>query len=85
MEDPDAWRTCGAPGYTDVLQVLPFYEIQTTWLSKWISDPQGTPVSVTSESVNDNNSHSRGLAVLENSSPSERWTSKPTCIAATSA
>jgi len=54
------------PGVNDPLQVLPFYDIQTTWLAWWISDPAGDPVSVTSESVSDNNSHSRGLAVLEN-------------------
>ncbi|MFC1689395.1 hypothetical protein ACFL07_07050 [Pseudomonadota bacterium] len=52
-------------GVTNVMQVLPFYDIQTTWLVWWVSDPAGVPVSVTSEAVQDNNTHSRGLAVLE--------------------
>jgi type IV pilus modification protein PilV len=52
-------------GVNNVMQVLPFYDIQTTWLAWWVSDPAGIPVSVTSEEVKDNNIHSRGLAVLE--------------------
>jgi len=57
---------CYVPeGVTSVLEVLPFYDIQTTWLAWWFSNPAGTPVSVTSEEVKDNNIHSRGLAVLE--------------------
>jgi hypothetical protein len=55
---------CGAPGVDDPLQVLPFYDVQTTWLAWWNS-ARGDMVSVTSESVNDNNTHSRGLAEQE--------------------
>lgn len=68
MTDPDAWRACGAPGYTDILQVLPYFEIQTTWLSAWDSDPKGTPVLVFSEPLGDNNTHDRGLAKLVDAS-----------------
>ena len=55
-------------GVTSPLQVLPFYDIQTTLLAWWVSDPAGRPVSLTSEQVVDNNGHSRGLAVLEDAS-----------------
>jgi hypothetical protein len=57
---------CGAPGVTNLLQIMPFYELQTTWLSFWDTDPPGDPVSVTNEAVADDNNHSRGYAVLEN-------------------
>ena len=57
--------SCGAPGVDNPVQVLPFYDIQTTWLAWWNSLPAGDPVSVTNEGVRDNNTHSRGLAVLE--------------------
>jgi len=59
-----AGDVCGAPGVDNILQVLPFYDVQTTWLAWWNS-ARGDMVSVTSENVSDNNSHSRGLAVQE--------------------
>lgn len=60
---------CYVPeGINDVREVLPFYDVQTTWLAWWVSEPAGTPVSVTNEEVKDNNVHSKGLAVLENPS-----------------
>ncbi len=62
---------CLPDGVDNVLQVLPFYEIQTTWLASWESDPAGDPVSVTSETVS-NGTYSRGLAVLEDADASDQ-------------
>lgn len=64
--DDTAHDDCDVPaGINDPLQALPFYDIQTTWLAWWVSDPAGSPVSVTNEEVKDDNGHSRGLAYLE--------------------
>jgi hypothetical protein len=62
----DVAEDCNAPGVTNVLQVMPFFELQTTWLSFW--DAMGDPVSVTNEAVADDNGHSRGYALLTNES-----------------
>jgi Tfp pilus assembly protein PilV len=67
----DLDSTCLPEGITNILQILPFYEVQTTWLTSWLSDPAGDPVSVTSETVN-NTTYSRGLAVLEDSAANDQ-------------
>ena len=60
--------TCeDAPGVDNYLEVFPFFEVQTTWLSAWLENTQGNPVSVTNESVEDDNSHDRGRAELTGS------------------
>jgi len=53
---------CGAPGAGNFLEVLPFFDIQTTKLSWWVEDTGGNPVEVSNEALEDNNSHSRGRA-----------------------
>ena len=68
VDKDTAGDVCGAPGVDNILQVLPFYDVQTTWLAWWNSDPAGDPVSVSNEDVSDDNAHSRGLAVWENKS-----------------
>jgi hypothetical protein len=55
------------PGVEDQLEIIPFYEIQTTWLSFWEENPEIAPVSVTNDPLSDFNAHSRGLLALENS------------------
>jgi type II secretory pathway pseudopilin PulG len=46
------------------LEIFPFYEVQTTWLSFWRQAKIGSPVTVTSEPLETDNAHSRGLAAL---------------------
>jgi hypothetical protein len=53
---------CGVPGVDNYLQVFPFFEVETTWLSWWTENSHGNPVSVTNENVETDNTHSRGLA-----------------------
>jgi Tfp pilus assembly protein PilV len=56
---------CGAEGeVTSYREVFPFFDVQLTWLSWWRDDVSGDPVSVTSEALADDNTHSRGLAAL---------------------
>lgn len=56
--------SCGVPGATTSLEVLPFYDVQLTWLSRWNETPTNNPVDVTNEAIEDGNTHSRGIAAL---------------------
>ena len=56
--------SCGAPGITTRLEITPFYDVQTTWLSRWTETPVNNPVDVSNEAIEDNNTHSRGVASL---------------------
>lgn len=54
--------SCGAPQANSALEVLPFFDVQLTWLSRWNEAPVNHPVDVSNEAIEDNNNHSRGLA-----------------------
>lgn len=54
--------SCGAPGANSPLEVLPFYDVQVTWLARWNENPNNIPIEVTNETVQDDNAHSRGMA-----------------------
>jgi type II secretory pathway pseudopilin PulG len=58
-------ESCGVPGVSNSLEVLPFYDVQLTWLARWTETPTNNPVDVSNEAIADDNSHSRGLARLE--------------------
>jgi hypothetical protein len=47
------------------LEVIPFYDVQLTWLSRWNETPNNNPIDVTNEAIADDNSHDRGRAVLK--------------------
>ncbi|HET6564946.1 MAG TPA: hypothetical protein VFG52_05990, partial [Xanthomonadales bacterium] len=53
---------CGAAGANSPLEVIPFYDVQLTWLARWNETPDNRPIDVTNEAVQDGNTHSRGLA-----------------------
>jgi hypothetical protein len=55
---------CGAPHITTALEIIPFYDVQLTWLARWNEDPFNYPVDVTNVAIATNNTHSRGLAQL---------------------
>ena len=56
---------CEVPGVTTALEILPFYDVQLTWLARWNETPNNNPVDVTNQAIADGNSHTRGLATLE--------------------
>jgi prepilin-type N-terminal cleavage/methylation domain-containing protein len=56
---------CDVPGVTTALEIIPFYDVQLTWLSRWNETPNNYPIDVTNEAIADNNQHSRGMATLE--------------------
>jgi hypothetical protein len=51
-------------GITNYLEIVPFFDVQTTWLSLWEDNVNGNPISVTNEALADDNTHSRGLASI---------------------
>jgi hypothetical protein len=56
---------CGAEGATSPLEVIPFFDVQLTKLSRWNENPLATPIDITNETVKTDNTHSRGLASKE--------------------
>jgi hypothetical protein len=56
---------CEVPDVGSALEIIPFYDVQLTWLSRWTETPNNNPIDVTNEAVADNNVHSRGVASLE--------------------
>lgn len=49
---------------TNVLEVIPFFDVQLTWLNRWSESPINQPIDTTNEVVLTDNAHSRGLASL---------------------
>jgi prepilin-type N-terminal cleavage/methylation domain-containing protein len=47
-------------GSTSILEIVPFFEVQTTFLNEWDENPIDEYVEVTNEPVKTNNTHSRG-------------------------
>ena len=56
--------SCGAEGANSALEVIPFYDVQLTWLARWNETPNNAPVDVSNEALEDDNTHSRGIAGL---------------------
>ncbi len=46
----------------NVLEIIPFFDVQMTFLNRWNETPSNTPVDTTNEGLEDNNTHSRGVA-----------------------
>ncbi|MBT8059264.1 MAG: prepilin-type N-terminal cleavage/methylation domain-containing protein, partial [Gammaproteobacteria bacterium] len=55
---------CDVPDVTTALEIIPFYDVQLTWLARWNETPSNNPIDVTNEAVQDSNAHSRGIAAL---------------------
>ena len=58
-------ESCDAPNVNSAMEIIPFYDVQLTWLSRWNESPNNNPVDVTNEAITNNNGHSRGKAMLE--------------------
>ena len=46
----------------NVLEIIPFFDVQLTWLNRWSESPINQPVDTTNEPVLTDNAHSRGIA-----------------------
>jgi type IV pilus modification protein PilV len=49
-------------GSVNLLELIPFFDVQLTWLYRWNETPTNTPVDTTNEGLLDLNAHSRGVA-----------------------
>ena len=49
---------------TNVLELIPFFDVQLTWLNRWSEKPTNQPVDTTNEPVLTDNAHSRGVASI---------------------
>lgn len=47
---------------TNPLEMIPFFDVQLTWLNRWTENPANQPVDITNEPVLTDNAHSRGIA-----------------------
>jgi len=52
------------PNVTTVLEIVPFYDVQLTWLARWNESPNNIPVDVANDPIQNDNSHNRGIASL---------------------
>ncbi|MDX1459988.1 MAG: prepilin-type N-terminal cleavage/methylation domain-containing protein [Xanthomonadales bacterium] len=57
-------------GSENILELLPFFEVQLTFLTRWGEDPIDTPVDTTNEALETGNTHSRGVASKESTAGS---------------
>jgi prepilin-type N-terminal cleavage/methylation domain-containing protein len=65
LDDGGNGESCNAPNVSSALEIIPFYEVQLTWLTRWNESPNNNPVDVSNEAITNNNGHSRGKAKLE--------------------
>jgi len=65
LDDGFDGETCNVPNVTSSLEIIPFYDVQLTWLTRWNESPNNNPVDVTNQAIENSNSHSRGVARLE--------------------
>jgi len=49
---------------TNVLEIIPFFDVQLTWLNRWTESPANQPVDTTNQPVMTDNAHSRGIASI---------------------
>ncbi len=65
LDDGGTGADCDVPDVSSALEIIPFYDVQLTWLARWNETPNNYPIDVTNEAIADNNSHDRGRATLE--------------------
>ena len=71
LDDGDTGPACGVEGANSALEVIPFFDVQLTWLGRWAEIPVNEPISVTNdEAIQTNNTHDRGRAELTTGSGS---------------
>lgn len=68
--------SCGSKGANSPLEVIPFYDVQVTWLARWNETPDNLPIDVSNETVQSGNTHSRGLARISGTLGSSKINTK---------
>jgi hypothetical protein len=62
--DDVSGEECEAPAVSSVLEILPFFDVQSTFVARWTESEPENPVDATNEELQTGNAHSRGLAKL---------------------
>jgi type IV pilus modification protein PilV len=63
LQQPGAsGEDCDVPKVSSALEIIPFYDVQLTWLSRWNESPINNPIDVSNQAIADDNTHSRGVA-----------------------
>jgi hypothetical protein len=53
-------------GANTALEIIPFYDVQLTWLGRWNETPTNFPFNVSNDqAIQTGNTHDRGMATLE--------------------
>lgn len=65
LDEGKTGEQCDVPQVSSALEIIPFYDVQLTWLSRWNESPSNDPIDVTNDAISDHNTHSRGIATLE--------------------
>jgi len=68
LESGGRGAECGVPQVTTTMEIIPFYDVQLTWLARWTESPNNYPVDVMNEAIKDDNTHKRGIATLTSGS-----------------
>ncbi len=62
-------QTCGVGASNSALEILPFFDVQLTWLGRWNESPINAPVTVSNDAaIATGNTHDRGKARLTSGS-----------------
>jgi hypothetical protein len=65
LDNGDSGEDCEVPDVNSALEIIPFYDVQLTWLSRWNENPSNNPIDVTNEAIATDNTHDRGMASLQ--------------------
>jgi len=71
LDDGGTGQSCGVGASNSALEIIPFYDVQLTWLGRWAEAPVNLPIIVTNdEAIQTGNTHDRGRASLTSGSGS---------------
>ena len=65
LDNDGAGEDCEVPDVNSALEIIPFYDVQLTWLARWNETPNNNPIDVTNEAIANDNGHDRGKASLQ--------------------
>jgi hypothetical protein len=65
LDNGGSGEDCEVPDVNSALEIIPFYDVQLTWLARWNETPNNNPIDVTNEAIANDNGHDRGKASLQ--------------------
>lgn len=64
LDDGGTGEACDVPQVSTALEIIPFYDVQLTWLARWNEIPSNYPIDVSNQAIANDNAHSRGIAKI---------------------